>query len=446
MEAEKRQKAEGGRQKSRTRVTPYLVIIFAFCLPPFAFFTTHARAQAGRRLPSTPEKKSTQERPAEAKPAATPAAEAEDSVQDADDEEAVRVETNLVTLTVVASDRPGRYVPDMKAEEFSVSEDGVEQKLAFFAAVSEPFNVVLLLDTSASTTVEKMRQVQEAAVAFTRELREGDRMKVVSFDDEVRDLCDFTSDRDALAAAIRSTRPGRGTRLYDAFDLAHRALRRQRKGRKAVLLLTDGVDYRSERRTFDDNRRAAEESDVVVYPVRFDTREETERLARAQARGGRPVDLGTVLGGRVPGLPPGSVIINPRGGTRTEPEPTRRSDGLPDITQRHPDDRTPGASTPRNAEEAADAGIRAELDLLYRTADDYLRQMALTTGGNLLMADNPALLPAAFRKIAEELRTQYSLGYYPSNTARDGKYRKIRVRTTRKDIALRTRPGYRARR
>src|SRR6185369_4096846 len=190
---------------------------------------------------------------------------------------------------------------------------GAEQKVSFFATVSEPFHVVLLIDTSASTTSEKMRQVQEAAVTFINNLQDGDRVKVVSFDDDVRELCDFTGDRAVLASAIRATRPGKGTRLYDAFDLAYRSLRRV-KGRKAVVMLTDGVDWHSDSRTYDDNRRAIEESDVVVYPVRFDTRAETEQLAREQQQGGQSVDLGTIFGGKVPGMPGGTVI---RGGRTT---------------------------------------------------------------------------------------------------------------------------------
>jgi VWFA-related protein len=86
------------------------------------------------------------------------------------------------------------------------------------------------------------------------------------------------------------------------------------------------------------------------------------------------------------------------------------------------------------------------LDNLYKLADDYLNEMSRTTGGRLVRADNPLMLTQAFRQIAEELGTQYSLGYYPTNAARDGKFRKVRVRTTRKDVAVRTRPGYRARR
>jgi VWFA-related protein len=449
----KLQRAEGRRQGSRTRGALLIVFTFVFSLPPFAFGVS-GRAQAGRRLPGSAEKKNTQEKPPAAEPAESPMPAKREEPEtaagavEADDGEAVRVDTNLVTLPVIASDRGGRHVADLKAEEFAVAEDGAEQKVAFFAAVAAPFSVVLLIDTSASTTVEKLRQVQDAAVAFTEQLRPGDRVKVVSFDDALRDLSGFTGDRAVLAAAIRATRPGSGTRLYDAFDVAFRALR-PLKGRKAVVMLTDGVDFHSAQRTYDDNRRAVEESDVVVYPVRFDTRPETERLMREQARGGGPVDIGTVLGGRVPGLPPGSVVVErgrgSRGGGGGRREEGRRPDGLPDVTARAPDDRTAGRP-PGNGRDPADAAIDSTLDNLYDIADDYLDEMARTTGGRLVRADNPLMLPAAFRQIADELGTQYSLGYYPTNAARDGKYRKVRVRTTRKDVALRTRPGYRARR
>lgn len=438
------QVAEGSRQKLRMKSGMALVFAFTCCfLLPASCFLPSASAQVGRRFPGSEPAKKKQESPAETKPAETPKPQTPESneEQEIDDGEAVKVETNLVTVPIIASDQGGRYVPDLKAEEFNISEDNAEQKVAFFATVTEPFSVVLMIDTSASASVEKLRQVQEAAVAFTEQLREGDRVKVISFDDEVRDLCDFTSDRGTLASAIRSTRPGKGTRLYDAFDRAYRSLRRL-KGRKAVIMLTDGVDYRSDLRTYEDNRRAVEESDVIVYPVRFDTRAETERLARAQARNGTgPVDLGGVLG-RIPGMPPGSVVINPRGGGRPEDDDRRTPDGRPDATTRRPGD-GPGTSPPRDRDEASDQSIARMLDTLYRTADDYLNEMARTTGGRLVPADNFALLPRVFQQIADELRTQYSLGYYPTNVARDGKYRKIRVRTTRKGVALRTRPGYR---
>ncbi|HWS53391.1 MAG TPA: VWA domain-containing protein [Pyrinomonadaceae bacterium] len=410
--------------------------------------TLAAFAQSGRR--SAPAGKEKPNAGAERQPpaaAGSPAPTPEEAPPAADDEEPVRVETNLVTVPVIASDRGGRYVPDLKAEDFSVFEDGAEQKVAFFAAVTAPFHVVLMLDTSASSTVEKLSQVQAAAVEFVRQLHADDRVKVVSFDDDVRDLCDFTGDAERLAAAIRSTRPGKGTRLYDAFDHAFRALGRV-KGRKAVVMFTDGVDFHSERRTYEHNRRAVEESDVLVYPVRFDTREETERLARAQARGAQTVDLGTILGpAGVPGLPGTTIVVNPRGtpDPRDRP-PTDRP--YPDATTRRPDDTHRGARVPGPASgpQVSDDSIASMLDRLYRTADDYLEEMARSSGGTLVRADTLAQLPRAFRQIAEELRTQYSLGYYPANTARDGKFRKIRVRAARPNVAVRARPGYRARR
>jgi Ca-activated chloride channel family protein len=84
------------------------------------------------------------------------------------------------------------------------------------------------------------------------------------------------------------------------------------------------------------------------------------------------------------------------------------------------------------------------LDQLYRTADQYLEDLALKSGGELHRADTLGSLPDAFANIAAELRNQYSLGYYPANQARDGKYRKIQIKVSRKEVVVRARPGYRA--
>jgi len=82
------------------------------------------------------------------------------------------------------------------------------------------------------------------------------------------------------------------------------------------------------------------------------------------------------------------------------------------------------------------------LDLAYNTADTYLKELELRSGGRLLRADTLISLPDAFAKIAAELRTQYALGYYPLNKTKDGKYRKIKVTTSRQSVRLRARPGY----
>lgn len=84
------------------------------------------------------------------------------------------------------------------------------------------------------------------------------------------------------------------------------------------------------------------------------------------------------------------------------------------------------------------------MDNLYLTADSYLKALADNSGGQLYRADTVSTLPQSFAAIAAELRTQYLLGYYPTNKNNDGSYRKIQVKTTRKDISVRARPGYRA--
>ena len=117
----------------------------------------------------------------------------------------------------------------------------------------------------------------------------------------------------------------------------------------------------------------------------------------------------------------------------------RLPDGRYPQDNRIPDRRNPDSRYPRR-----DDSLSTELDAAYLLADRYLEDMAAKSGGKLCRADTLYLLPAAFAQIAAELRTQYALGYYPSNAARDGSYRKIRVQTSRKNVVIRARPGYRA--
>ena len=158
------------------------------------------------------------QRPGEQK-TAKPAQPQTDLPASNQDIETVKIDTNLVTVPVIASSRTGSYIADLKKEEFKVSEDGVVQQVAFFATVNAPFHVVLMLDTSASTE-EKLGQIQQAAIAFVDQLGAADKVKVVSFDNDVRDLNEFTSDKTVLRGVIKQTRSGTGTRLYDAVQLS----------------------------------------------------------------------------------------------------------------------------------------------------------------------------------------------------------------------------------
>jgi hypothetical protein len=394
----------------------------------------------------------------------------------------LKIDTNLVTVPVIATTTDGTYIPDLRQEEFGVSEEGEKQQVAFFATVSAPFHVVLLLDTSASTR-EKLGLIQRAAAAFVEQLQSADRVKIISFDSDVRELSDFTNDRAALKNAIYKTASGQGTKLYDAFELALSSIKTIR-GRKAIVLFSDGVDWQSDRASFDSTLHWLDEEGVVVYPIRYETRDETERIARAavddpanqlptidvirRAPSGTTAptfpsdDPDTVpTAGQRPrtgplGLPTAAEIM--RGRRQRDPDMDRfpSPDRLPPSSEpgdhRDRDSLPPaGRSDPRDSTRPSGRGNRrtddsvgAMLDQLYLKADSYLIELANKSGGRLMRADTLGSLPDAFAKIAAELRTQYSVGYYPTNKTRDGKYRKIKVVTTRKNIVIRARPGYRA--
>jgi len=407
-------------------------------------------------------------------PRSTPPSE--ENVEDQDPQEVLKTDTSLVTVPIVAVTNDGTYVPDMNQDEFTILEDGVKQQVAFFATVSAPFHVVLLLDTSASTR-EKLGHIRRAAIAFVEQLHPGDRVKVISFDDQVRDLNEFTNDRALLRSAINRTESGRGTKVYDAVELGLNSIRRI-EGRKAIVLFSDGMDWHSDRASFDGTLRSLEEEGVVFYPIRYETRAETERLAREQANEQTIPQLPTrdIISRPAPGttaptfpsedsstiptagqtkttgpfgLPSASEILRRRREAERERDRERtgdypRSDRLPPPMEPtrpgdHPDYPRPSpGGQPR-----PDDSISSMLDQAYLTADSYLIALADKSGGRLLRADTLASLPDAFARIAAELRTQYAIGYYPTNKERNGTYRKIKVSSTRKGVAVRSRPGYR---
>ena len=387
--------------------------------------------------------------------------------QDKDKEEVLKIDTSLVTIPVIVSDRNDVYLPDLKQADFQIYEDGKLQEISFFAPVKEPFNVVLMIDTSGSTQ-EKIRDIQNAASIFVNQLQPADRIKIISFDDEVRDWGNFTNSRTELKKIINDLQPGKGTKLYDAMRLALQNLARV-QGRKAIVIFTDGVDYKSFDSRYDENMRMLEESGVIVYPIRYDTRFETEEMVRRQQEQGGAVVLSDIIksiptGASTPTTVPGDTkvpTIKRSGGIldkiMTNPPVIRRDrDRYPD--NRNPDNRYPqdnrfpdasgradtrlpdGSSSPRRS---SDGGISAMLDNLYKTADQYLNDLALRSGGKLHRADTLTNLPEAFANIANELRNQYSLGYYPTNQMRAGKLRKVQVKVARPGAVVRARPGYR---
>ncbi|HEX8071514.1 MAG TPA: VWA domain-containing protein [Pyrinomonadaceae bacterium] len=334
-------------------------------------------------------------------------------------DEIVRVNTTLVTLPVSVMDRDGKYLPDIRREEFRVYEEGVEQELTYFATVEKPFTVALVIDNSTSTKF-KLEEIQDAAMAFVEQLRREDRVMVVAFTDQVRVLAEPTSDRRVLRDAIRRTRNEGNTSLYDAVDFViHQRLNRI-EGRKAIVLFTDGVDTSSRRASYESNVRDAEELDALVYPIEYDTYVDTNsgggggggrRGGGGWPGGGGMGDiLGTIIFGRRGGYPGGG------GG--------RRGGGMPPVVIGGG-----GGCIGCSREE-------------YERGDRYLHDMARVTGGRFYLADTTRNLSQAFALIAEELRRQYSLGYYPKTPPRPGERRHIRVRVQRPNLVVQARDSY----
>jgi Ca-activated chloride channel family protein len=302
----------------------------------------------------------------------------------------LRIDTTLVTVPFSVKDRDGRYVPDLRREDFKVFEEGVEQKITYFATVDQPFTVVLVIDTSNSTDF-RLEDIQDAAISFVNKLRPEDRVMVVSFDDRIDVLSEPTNDFDKLTKAIRRTRTGGGTRLYDAVDQVINKHLKNIKGRKAVVLFTDGVDTTSRRATYESTIRQAEELDALIYPVSYDTR----NSGLGGVMGPHPLPLPGGIGIGIPGMP-GTV-----GGSG-------------------------GGSSPAD----------------YRRAAAYLQQLAQVTGGRVYNGDSVMGLSQAFSWVAEELRRQYSLGYYPNPQGQQGQRRQIKVRVNRPSLVVTARDSY----
>jgi VWFA-related protein len=314
----------------------------------------------------------------------------------------LRVNTSLVTVPVSVLDRQGRFISNLQREDFRVFENDVEQSVAYFEPAEKPFTVALLLDTSASTHFH-LWEIKEAAITFAKQLRPQDRVLIVSFNDQVLLLTEVTNDMNIIETVIEeNANTGTSTRLYDAVDLTIKERLNKIKGRKAIVLFTDGVDTSSQHASYLSTLRDVEELDALIYPIQYDT---TDYLKAMQGAGN---------------------------GTITVTTTTRGIFGTTTSQQTYNVNSNNGAPLPGTTRED------------YDRADQYLHALADKTGGRLYKANDTAQLGRAFTSIAEELRRQYSLGYYPkTNNAEssDGR-RKIRVRVRQPNLAVKARDSY----
>ncbi len=342
-----------------------------------------AKGTTGGKLNQRPKPTPT---PVEIAPSGDPAAP--------DDGEIIVVDTQIVSVPVRVLDKKNRFVAGLAKENFKVVEDGVDQEITMFSNEHQPFTVALMLDMSYSTKF-KITEIQSAAISFIDQLRPNDKVMVVSFDGEVRVLCEATTDRKIIHKAILSTKIETGTSLYEAVDVVMSSMRRI-EGRKAVILFSDGVDTTSKRVNEVENLNGAMELDSLIYTIRYDTFSDVQAMLNAPPTQPKPMEI-----------------------------PGQNKGGLPSIFTSMGSPGGPG-TTPEE----------------YKRAEDYLNQMSLRTGGRNYLADTLGNLTDAFAKIASELREFYSLGYYPTKTRVAGQKTNIKVRVDQPGLVVRAREGY----
>ena len=343
--------------------------------------------------------------------------------EEIDEGDVIRIDTQLVSVPVVVTNGAGRPVSGLRAENFAVFEDGRPQRVANFATTEAPFEVALLLDTSGSTRAE-VSLIRRAANAFIEALRPGDRVAVIAFDTakngatklaSVDVKTRLTDDREALRQAIEEIGASNGTPLYDALervakDIFNKPPSREMQGRRALVALTDGVDSTSEA-DYTEARDHLLRAGVLCYFVQVNTEDFVEdRLVRDCA------DDGTLRLSRAQ-LQRYRKIFAPRADA---------SDYL-DFCRLGPFERM----------EISRA--------LYNLARREMNELARDTGGKTFAAVDLRDARSAFAQVAAEIGTQYSLGYYSTNKARDGRFRAIRVEIRGVQGAqVRAREGYQA--
>ncbi len=287
-------------------------------------------------------------------------------------------------------DERGRPITDLNGSDFSIYEDGVKQEISRFEATTAPFSVVMLLDMSGSTL--GFRQViQQSAARFVDALSPNDRIAVIEFSDKIDLLNDFSTDRRSVANSIRVAN-GRGkTQLYKALDFALDKLSKETSRRKAIIVLTDGVDS-SIRETDRDTLQKVPEAQMAekIDPASNATLQST--LNRSDSQGVTIYPLA---------LPTG--------------DPAKLADPTPFQVA------------------------------LFQAARSRLKIVADRTGGSLHTINRLEEMGKLYAVVAAEMRTLYTLEYEPINDKRDGKWREITIKTKNDGLISRTRQGYFAR-
>ncbi len=329
----------------------------------------------------------------------------------------INVTVKVVNVLATVRDKRGQIVSNLGKDDFVLEEDGRPQTITYFTKDTDlPLSLGLLVDTSESQR-RVLDQERTASQSFLDDmLREKDQAFVIHFDREVELLQDLTSSREKLANALKlldASRPqfsqpsgnggggtnggyggsgrgggqrpqfgGAGTLLYDAIFLASDEVIKKQQGRKALIVLSDGVDHGS-KESLETAIETAQRADTVVYSILF-ADEQADR--------------------------------NPLGGFGGPGMGRRGGGGMGRFPQeQRPDSRPDGKKV--------------------------LEQISKETGGRLFEVSKKEPIDQIYSTIEEELRNQYSLGYSPAPDVQPG-YHKIHLATKQKDMTVQTRDGY----
>jgi Ca-activated chloride channel family protein len=341
--------------------------------------------------------------------------------EEVDEGDVVRVDTQLVSVPAVVTDSNGRPLSGLRPENFQLLEDGKPQTIANFGTTDTPFEIALLLDTSGSTR-EDVMLIRQAANSFINALREGDRVGVVAFNTAqtvqepiatVEVLSELTSDRKVLTRAIENLGSSNGTPYYDALERVADSIFREaatdQVRRRAIVALTDGVDSTSNS-DFNGAKLKLSRAGIACYFIQVNTEDFVEdRLMKDCKDDGR-------------------LSLSQRQLQRYRQifVPRAKAEDYTDFCQMGPFERM---SISRN---------------LYNLARREMEDLARVSGGRTFVASTLGDARAAFARVAADIGTLYSLGYYPSNKARDGKFRSIQltVRGLKEKTQIRARDGY----
>lgn len=292
------------------------------------------------------------------------------------DDEVIKVDVALVNIPVIVSDKYGRNILGLNINNFTLFEDGRKQKIEYLSTQNTPLNIVLLLDTSRSA-LDVIENIKKAAGRFVKQIQPIDRCMIISFSEKVQVESEFTGKINRLEKSVENLKMSEkpGTLLNDAIYVTVDKELRKIKGRKAIILITDGKDAGSSTSQNDLIYRLME-SDTPIYTIYYETSKFT--------------------------------FTNPNS-VKNHPSKVSIEQQKPTIIQKQKNQQAAG----------------------------FLTKVSETTAGRVFPKEINKL-DEAFQNVMEELRKQYLIGYYPDDPNFDISRHQIKVKVDKPDVVVRT--------